>query len=87
MDGRSRCAFRAGVSYVSQDPLSSLNRSQTVGQAIEEPPIVHRHGHRVSRRARVLELLALVGAPADWPERCTHRFDRCVVASSGKTVE
>ena len=67
--GAELAQFRRDVSYVFQDPLSSLSPRQTVGQAIEEPMIVHRTGSAAARRRRVGELLSLVGAPDSWYER------------------
>ncbi len=69
LSGRESREFRASVSFVFQDPLASLSPRQTVGQALEEPLIVHGRGTHSSRHARVLELLELVGAPASWGER------------------
>jgi peptide/nickel transport system ATP-binding protein len=63
--GRTRMkAVRREVQMVFQDPYSSLDPRRTVGQAISEPLEVHRIGNRASRRARVLELLDLVGLDA-----------------------
>lgn len=69
LSARESRRFRASVSFVFQDPLASLSPRQSVGQALEEPLIVHRRGNHSSRRTRVLELLSLVGAPASWSQR------------------
>lgn len=64
--GRGRLkAMRKDVQLVFQDPYSSLDPRRTVAQAISEPLEVHRVGSRKSRRARVRELLDLVGLGAD----------------------
>ena len=64
--GRRRLkAMRKDVQLVFQDPYSSLDPRRTVAQAISEPLEVHRVGSRKSRRARVRELLDLVGLGAD----------------------
>lgn len=59
--GAELSAFRRSAGMVFQDPLASLNRRQTVGQAIAEPLRVHRLtvGSRATRR-RVEDLLAMV---------------------------
>ncbi|KJQ52758.1 ABC transporter ATP-binding protein [Microbacterium sp. SA39] len=74
--GQAKREYRRSVSYVFQDPLSSLSPRQTVGEAIEEPMIVHRIGTRQERRKRVGDLLSLVGAPDSW-------FDRRPASLSG----
>jgi oligopeptide/dipeptide ABC transporter ATP-binding protein len=58
-------AMRKDVQLVFQDPYSSLDPRRTVAQAISEPLEVHRVGSRKARRARVRELLDLVGLGAD----------------------
>ena len=59
--GRARVASQ--VQPVFQDPYSSLNPRKTLGQIIGLPLSVHRVGDRVRRRARVAEMMALVGLP------------------------
>src|ERR1700758_3971046 len=54
-------ALRRRMQIVFQDPFASLNPRMTVGQVLEEPLIVHRLGDAAWRRARVEELLGLVG--------------------------
>jgi len=57
---------RRHLQIIFQDPYSSLNPRMRVGAIIEEPLAIHRLGTRESRRARVQELLTLVGLdPAD----------------------
>jgi len=54
------------MQIVFQDPYSSLNPRMRAGAIVEEPLIIHRVGTRDERRARVAELLGLVGLdPAD----------------------
>ena len=68
--------LREHVQIVFQDPYASLNPRMTVRQAVEEPLIEHRFGSKAERRARVDELLAMVGLR---PEQA----DRYPVAFSG----
>jgi oligopeptide transport system ATP-binding protein len=73
------------LAMVFQDPMTSLNPVLRIGEQVEETIRAHRHGSndanaRVDRdgsdganaRARVIELLRLVGIPA--PERQLERY-------------
>lgn len=73
--GRSRNALRRRISLVMQDPFSSLDARVRVGNAIGEPLFVHRlaNGKR-ERRARVAELLELVGLPTSFASRYPHEL-------------
>jgi len=51
------------IAMVFQEPMTSLNPVFTVGNQIEEALVVHTTQGRKQRRARVLELLELVGIP------------------------
>jgi len=59
--GRNEIARR--VQPVFQDPYSSLNPRKTLAQIIALPLDVHNIGTRAERRARVEELMELVGLP------------------------
>ncbi|BDZ49376.1 ABC transporter ATP-binding protein [Frondihabitans sucicola] len=64
---RSRAvAKRSGraVSIVFQDPATALNPRMTIRDTLLDPLDVHGVGTRAQRRARVVELLDLVGLPA-----------------------
>jgi oligopeptide/dipeptide ABC transporter ATP-binding protein len=52
------------VSMIFQEPMTSLNPVFTIGSQVEEVLEVHTELERGARRARVLELLDLVGIPA-----------------------
>ena len=67
--GEALRALRRQVQIIFQDPFSSLNPRLTVGQALEEPLIIHRLGDRTTRRARVEALLDSVGLPAAYRDR------------------
>jgi oligopeptide/dipeptide ABC transporter ATP-binding protein len=53
----------ARIAMVFQDALASLNPVQKVGKQIEESIAVHRDLPDAERRARVVELLDIVGIP------------------------
>ncbi|MCK1274685.1 ABC transporter ATP-binding protein [Bradyrhizobium sp. 61] len=73
--GRSaRLPYRRAVQMIFQDPFGSLNPRQRVGDIIADPLRVHRFGNRKEIRARVLELLDLVGLPAAAAARYPHEF-------------
>ncbi|MCF1472828.1 ABC transporter ATP-binding protein [Agrobacterium vitis] len=55
------------ITMIFQEPMTSLDPLYTVGKQISEPLIFHRRMSRSKARARVLELLKLVGIPE--PER------------------
>jgi oligopeptide transport system ATP-binding protein len=66
--------LRRRMQIVFQDPFASLNPRMTVGEILEEPLIVHGIGTRTQRRARVNELLGLVGLAAYHAQRYPHEF-------------
>jgi oligopeptide/dipeptide ABC transporter ATP-binding protein len=66
--------LRRHMQIVFQDPIGALNPRHTVGQLIGEPLGVHHLLPRPRRRARVEELLELVGLPADAVSRFPHEF-------------
>jgi oligopeptide transport system ATP-binding protein len=66
--------LRRRMQIVFQDPFASLNPRMTVGDILEEPLIVHAIGDRAARRARVNELLGLVGLASYYAQRYPHEF-------------
>ena len=66
--------LRRRMQIVFQDPFASLNPRMTVGDILEEPLIVHRVGDRSARRARVAQLLDLVGLAPYHATRYPHEF-------------
>jgi oligopeptide/dipeptide ABC transporter ATP-binding protein len=77
-DGRNPAAdlpaFRRRAQMVFQDPQSSLNRSLTIERILDSPLAVHRTGNAAARRARIAELLELVGLSADMMRRYPHEL-------------
>jgi oligopeptide/dipeptide ABC transporter ATP-binding protein len=62
--------FRRRAQIVFQDPAGSLNPRMTIGEAIEEPLVIHKlAGDKAGRRRRVGELLERVGLHAVLAER------------------
>ena len=59
---------------VFQDPFAALNARMTVGQCVGEPLLVNGMLSGQPLRARVAELLAMVGLPADAASRYPHAF-------------
>ncbi|WP_237214217.1 ABC transporter ATP-binding protein [Falsiroseomonas oryziterrae] len=71
---RAMRALRRDMGIVFQDPFGSLNPRMTVGQLIAEPMWIHGIGDRAARRARVPELLGLVGLLPEHASRYPHEF-------------
>jgi oligopeptide/dipeptide ABC transporter ATP-binding protein len=74
LGNRELTALRRYMQIVFQDPIGALNPRHTVGQLIGEPLRVHNLVPREQRRARVEELLDLVGLPTDAVSRFPHEF-------------
>jgi peptide/nickel transport system ATP-binding protein len=51
------------IAMIFQEPMSSLNPLMTIGAQVEEAILLHRQQPHAERRARVVELLRLVGIP------------------------
>jgi oligopeptide transport system ATP-binding protein len=66
--------FRRRMQIVFQDPFASLDPRQTVGAIIGEPLLLHRPGSAAAHRARVAELLSLVGLSEAQARRYPHEF-------------
>jgi len=65
---------RRRFQMVFQDPYSSLDPRQTVGDILTEPLRVHNLASGKAREARVAELLDLVGLDSSFVERYPHEF-------------
>ena len=72
--GRRRLeSFRREAQLVFQDPVSSLNPRKRVGQIVGTPMLLHGM-NRDKARARVRELLDLVGLNPEHVNRFPHEF-------------
>lgn len=67
-------ARRREMGVVFQDPATSLDPRQSVGEIVGEPLAIHRLGSRVERRERVGRLLAAVGLPGSALGKKPHEF-------------
>jgi len=74
LHGRDYKAYRRGIQAVFQDPFRSLNPRKKIRQIIAEPLQVHRQGNRREQRARVEELMALVGLSSRMADQYPHEF-------------
>ncbi len=67
-------SLRREMPIVFQDPLASLDPRMKVGDSIAEPLTVHTGMRGVERRARVAELLDVVGLNPSHGDRYPHEF-------------
>ncbi|WP_338552576.1 ABC transporter ATP-binding protein [Paenibacillus sp. KS-LC4] len=65
---------RRDMQIVFQDPYGSVNPRWRIGDIIGEPLRVHDKSGSKERKARVEELMELVGLKADWYSRYPHEF-------------
>ncbi|MBT9245897.1 ATP-binding cassette domain-containing protein [Gemmobacter fulvus] len=59
---------------VFQDPMSSLNPRQTIGEILSGPLRLHGMGSRSERESRVAEMLGMVGMAPAVASRYPHEF-------------
>ncbi len=62
-------ALRRRLQYVQQNPMSALNPKRTIFQSVALPLRVHRLVERRALRARVSEILGLVGITPEYLDR------------------
>jgi peptide/nickel transport system ATP-binding protein/oligopeptide transport system ATP-binding protein len=74
LDTNQLRAFRRQAQIIFQDPYASLNPRMTVGQILAEPLALHDLVPGPRRRARVEELLRLVGLEPRFLRRYPHEF-------------
>lgn len=71
---REQFVFRRRVQPVFQNPYASLDSRYSIGDAIEEPLVVHGIGTAASRTERVAMLLERVALPAALRDRYPHEL-------------
>ena len=74
LDAGQLRAFRRSAQIIFQDPYASLNPRMTVGQILGEPLALHDLVPQAGRRARMEELLRLVGLEPRVVRRYPHEF-------------
>ena len=74
LDAAELRGFRRKAQIIFQDPYASLNPRMTVGQILSEPLALHDLVPPAERRARVEELLRLVGLEPRFARRYAHEF-------------
>ncbi|WP_247614823.1 ABC transporter ATP-binding protein [Streptomyces tagetis] len=75
LSGRALKAVRRNIQMVFQDPYTSLNPRMTVGDIIGEAYEIHPEAApKGDRRARVRELLDVVGLNPEYINRYPHQF-------------
>jgi oligopeptide/dipeptide ABC transporter ATP-binding protein len=74
LDATELRAFRRHAQIIFQDPYASLNPRMTVSQILTEPLLLHDLVPASRRRARVDELLRLVGLEPRFARRYAHEF-------------
>ncbi|MER8873154.1 ATP-binding cassette domain-containing protein [Mesorhizobium sp. M0814] len=66
--------FRRRVQMIFQDPSASLNPQRRIGDVIAEPILFHKLRGPADLRARLEELMRLVGLPVEALEYYPHEF-------------
>jgi len=74
LDGAALRRRRRDIQMVFQDPYASLDPRMTVAAIVSEPLDIHDEGTKASRRAKVLELLDLVGLDRNAASKYSHEF-------------
>ncbi len=75
MSSKQNKEYRKNVQLIFQDPFSSLNPRMTIGQAIEEPILVHKLAKsKKEAREKVNELLTQTGLSPEYYGRYPHEL-------------
>ena len=74
LEGEKLKRFRPRMQMVFQDPFSSLSPRMTVLNILREPLVIHDMGTEDERRAKVTELMRLVGLDPRFLNRYPHSF-------------
>ncbi len=72
--GKELLDVRRDVQMIFQDPYASINPRLTVEDTVVEPLIVHKIGTSKEKKARVREVLDLVGLPTASLVKYPHEF-------------
>jgi oligopeptide/dipeptide ABC transporter ATP-binding protein len=73
-DARERAEIPRLIQIVFQDPYASLNPRRTIYRTISDPLRLHAQTSRTERRAKVLELLRMVGLGPEFMDRYPHEL-------------
>jgi peptide/nickel transport system ATP-binding protein/oligopeptide transport system ATP-binding protein len=71
---RELTPLRREMQMIFQDPYSSLNPRQKVGDIVAEPLVVHNLARGSAVREQAIELLRTVGLSAEHADRYPHEF-------------
>jgi oligopeptide/dipeptide ABC transporter ATP-binding protein len=74
LDAKALREARRRMQIIFQDPYGALNPRMTVEDIIMEPLVIHGARPNAEARAKVAEMLSLVGLPARARERFPHEF-------------
>ncbi len=74
LKGKDLFGFRRKVQAVFQDPFRSLNPRKKISQIVGEPLMVHKVGTPKEIKAKVIELLEVVGINPQRAELYPHEF-------------
>ena len=74
MNRKALVCARRQMQMVFQDPMSSLNPRMRVGEALQEPILVHGLAGRVEAGNRAADLMLRVGLSPDMLDRYPHEF-------------
>jgi oligopeptide/dipeptide ABC transporter ATP-binding protein len=74
LGARELRALRRSMQIIFQDPYGSLNPRMRIDAIVGEGLMIHKVGTRAERRAKVRELLDLVGLPPEAASRYPHEF-------------
>jgi oligopeptide transport system ATP-binding protein len=72
--GEDRRSARRNIQFVFQDPYSSFNPKIRIGDALEEPLVIHRLGSRAERKEKTVRMLEAVGLRPDHLFRYPHEL-------------
>ncbi len=73
LDGAGIRALRGNdIAMISQDPMTSLNPTRTIGSQLREAYRIHTGASVAQANARAVEVLNLVGMPR--PQERLHDF-------------